>query len=153
MPETGSQVDFKKMEAGQSFGEMSFMDGSPRSCSVQAMNDVEAYCLSKQMLLDSADEAEAIVDHLQIMIQHQVNEHLRHLSDRHTATLYKRIQELEAEEEKLKKQVEKLKIEIDEVKFQRRIATIVESDFFQDLAEKSQALRQHSQQRKQAGSS
>ena len=148
MPETNSHVDFKEMSAGQTFGEMAFMDGSPRSCSVKAIGEVEAYCLSKQALLERADEADDIVEQLQIMIQYQVNEYLRHLSDRHTATLYKRIQELEAEEEKLKKQVRELKIEIDEAKFRKDVNKIVDSDFFQDLTEKAQALRQNNQARR-----
>ncbi len=44
-------------------------------------------------------------------------------------------------EQTLRKQVEELKIEIDEVKRQKQVSEIVDSDFFQDLRAKAQAMR------------
>ena len=50
--------------------------------------------------------------------------------------------EMRAREEMLRKQVQELKIVIDETKRQKQVSEIVESDFFQNLAEKAQAMRE-----------
>jgi len=91
---TRQDINFKEMLEGQSFGEMSFVDGSPRSCSVKAARSSRIYVLSKQNLLDRVTDAQEIISILGATINHQVNEYLRYLSDRHIVTLQKRIDEL-----------------------------------------------------------
>ncbi len=48
-----------------------------------------------------------------------------------------------AREQMLRQQVQELRIEIDEVKKARQVAEITETDYFRDLREKAQRLRQH----------
>jgi HAMP domain-containing protein len=50
-------------------------------------------------------------------------------------------QQVYSREQKLKQQVRELRIEIDETKCKKQVEEIVESDFFQDLTAKAQALR------------
>jgi len=52
-------------------------------------------------------------------------------------------------EQRLKQQIQAFQIEIDESKRQRQVKEIVETDFFQDLALKAQALRQRQQEKEQ----
>jgi CRP-like cAMP-binding protein len=94
-PNTQNHLKFKEMSAGQSLGEMSFIDESPRSCSVKAETEVIAYILSKQRLIDTIPEYQQILNQLYLNINYQVNENLRSLSDRHIMTLQKQIEELE----------------------------------------------------------
>ncbi|MEA5472106.1 cyclic nucleotide-binding domain-containing protein [Spirulina sp. 06S082] len=92
---TQQQLKFKEMSAGQSLGEMAFVDESPRSCSVKAETEVTAYILSKQRVIDTIPEHQKILNILYLTITKQVNDHLRSLSDRHVMTLQKQIEELE----------------------------------------------------------
>jgi hypothetical protein len=48
-------------------------------------------------------------------------------------------------EQILRRQVEELKIEIDEAKRQKQVNEIVESDFFQNVQARAQAMRQRRQ--------
>jgi two-component system cell cycle response regulator len=50
-----------------------------------------------------------------------------------------------AREERLKQQVQELRIEIDEVKKTRQVAEITETDYFRDLCDRAQRLRQRSE--------
>jgi HAMP domain-containing protein len=52
------------------------------------------------------------------------------------------IQKVRAREEGLKRQVQRLRIQIDESKKKRQVAEITESDYFKQLKEKAQALRE-----------
>lgn len=92
--ESKNNLKFKEMFPGESFGEMSFIDGSPRSCSIIAAEDSEMYILHKQKLIENVSESQEIINTLGITITHQVNNYLRYLSDRHVATLQKQIDEL-----------------------------------------------------------
>jgi len=94
-PNAQQEICFKKMDAGESFGEMSFLDGSPRSCTIKAEVDSETYILSKQKLLDKVVGSDEIVSLLRATIEYQISSYLRYLSDRHIATLQARINELE----------------------------------------------------------
>ena len=49
--------------------------------------------------------------------------------------------EVYVREKRLKQQVRELRIEIDEAKRSKQVKEIVETDFFQDLTQKAQALR------------
>jgi len=91
---TQKDIKFKEMLPGQSFGEMSFVDGSPRSCSVKAVTASQIYVLPKHKLLDRVADGREILSIFGATINHQVNEYLRYLSDRHIVTLQKRIDEL-----------------------------------------------------------
>ena len=89
---TSNNLKFKEMFAGQSFGEMSFADGSPRSCSIAAeSNDVQAYILSKQKLIDSLPDASLILNTLNATINNQVSDYLRYLSDQYIGSLQEKI--------------------------------------------------------------
>jgi hypothetical protein len=50
--------------------------------------------------------------------------------------------EVYAREQSLKQQVLELRIQIDEVKKAREVAEITESDYFRDLKERAQRLRE-----------
>lgn len=91
---TQNNIKFKEMSSGQSFGEMSFMDESPRSNSVKAGSQVEVYVLSKQALIDRVPDAQEIINILGVTIISQVNEYLRHLSDRHIITIQKHMDDI-----------------------------------------------------------
>ena len=93
-PETQNDIKFKEMSAQESFGEMSFIDGSPRSCTITAAEDSTLYILNKQKLLDNVLEAQKIINKMATTITHQVNSYLRYLSDNHIATLQAQINEL-----------------------------------------------------------
>ncbi len=93
-PQTGQNIQFKQMHSGQSFGEMSFMDGSPTSCSVKAESDSHIYILSKQKLISSMPDALKIINLMSTAITYQVNEYLRYLSDRYVIGLQQQIESL-----------------------------------------------------------
>ena len=93
-PKTQEEICFKQMEAGESFGEMSFVDGSPRSCSIKAEIESTVYILSKQQLVDGVRNSSDIISQLSLAINQQVNEYLRYLSDRHIISLQSHIDEL-----------------------------------------------------------
>ena len=94
-PETQNDIKFKEMSSGQSFGEMSFIDGLPSSCSVKASSDTRVYVLSKQSLLDKVPDAKDIISVLSASINYQVNEYLRDLNDCYVDTLQHKINILE----------------------------------------------------------
>ncbi len=94
-PETQNNIKFKEMEAGNSFGEMSFFDGSPRSCTIEAaIPNTEIWILSKQKLLTKISTGSDIFNTISQTITHQVNDLLRGLSDKHIVVLQKQIDEL-----------------------------------------------------------
>ena len=94
-PETHHDLKFKQMFPGQSFGEMSFVDNSPRSCSVVAAEDSKAYILDKENLLKRSPEAIEVVNALTLATTRQVNSYLRYLSDRHVEKLQEQIEDLQ----------------------------------------------------------
>ncbi|MGK7926844.1 MAG: cyclic nucleotide-binding domain-containing protein [Spirulina sp.] len=94
-PKTGNNLKFKEQSVGDSFGEMSFIDDSPRSCSVEAMEDTEVYVLFKDRLLKKAADAGEIINCFNQNVARQVNDRLRYLSDRYIVSLQKQIHRLE----------------------------------------------------------
>lgn len=58
----------------------------------------------------------------------------------------KMAQEVYQREQRLRRQVRELRVEIDEAKRNQQVKEIVETDFFQDLANKAKALRARSQE-------
>ncbi|MDJ1170962.1 cyclic nucleotide-binding domain-containing protein [Roseofilum sp. BLCC_M154] len=92
---TQNNLKFKEMFPGESFGEMSFIDGSPRSCSIIAAEDSEVYILDRHKLIDTASEVSEIISTFGLTITRQVNSYLRYLSDRHVSTLQEQINELQ----------------------------------------------------------
>ncbi len=94
-PKTGKNLKFKEQSVGDSFGEMSFIDDSPRSCSVEAVEDAEVYVLSKDRLLKNAKDAREIINCFNQNVARQVNDRLRYLSDRYIVSLQKQIHQLE----------------------------------------------------------
>ncbi|MGB0561670.1 MAG: cyclic nucleotide-binding domain-containing protein [Spirulinaceae cyanobacterium] len=93
-PDTQNNIKFKAMFPGESFGEMSFVDGSPRSCSVIAAEESELYVLDREQLLGQTPMAHEIINKLTLMTTRQVNSYLRYLSDRHAAELQSQINSL-----------------------------------------------------------
>jgi len=57
------------------------------------------------------------------------------------AVAVRNAQEVQLRERKLKQQIQELRIEIDEFKRQKQVAEIVETDYFQRLRQKAQAIR------------
>ncbi|MBP0000113.1 MAG: cyclic nucleotide-binding domain-containing protein [Cyanobacteria bacterium SID2] len=93
---TQNNLKFKEMSEGESFGEMSFVDGSPRSCSIEAATpNTKVGVLPKQKFIDGAPDAFEIMSSIGGAITQQVSDHLRTLSDRHIGTLQKQINELQ----------------------------------------------------------
>ncbi|NEP45378.1 MAG: cyclic nucleotide-binding domain-containing protein [Okeania sp. SIO2H7] len=93
-PKTGENIKFKEMPAGESFGEMSFMDGSPRSCSIAAASPTKAYILSRERLQKKGEKGRETIEKLQATILYQVNNSLRYLTDRHIVSLQNEIDAL-----------------------------------------------------------
>ena len=93
-PNTQKNIQFKEMFPGQSFGEMSFVDGRPRSCSVKSKTESHIYVLAKHKLIEKVAGGQEIISILGATINYQVNQYLRFLSDRHIMTLQERIEEL-----------------------------------------------------------
>lgn len=94
-PHTQNHVKFKEMNTGKSFGEMSFFDGSPRSCTIKSgAPNTSLLVLSKQKLLDTVSDGADIVNDISKTITHQVNDLLRGLSDQHIGVLQAQIDEL-----------------------------------------------------------
>ena len=95
-PKTQNEIQFKEMDEGQSFGEMSFADGSPRSCSIKAASEeVKVFVLSKQKLIAYVPDSIPILNILSSTINNQVSDYLRYLSNQHTSTLQQKIDELQ----------------------------------------------------------
>jgi len=60
----------------------------------------------------------------------------------HLARVFHRMAlEVYAREQRLRQEVQQLRIEIDEAKKVRQVAEITETDYFQDLRQRAQALR------------
>lgn len=96
-PKTGENIKFKEMPAGESFGEMSFIDGSPRSCSIAAASPTKAYILSRESLQKKGEKGREITEKLQATILYQVNNYLRNLTDKHIVSLQKEIDALKTQ--------------------------------------------------------
>lgn len=127
-PNTGKQVKFKEMSAGESFGEMSFIDGSPRSCSIAAASPTQAYVLSREGLLEKGEDSRETMEKLQSTILYQVNNYLRYLTDRHIVSLQKEIDGL-----KKQKNFGFLFVAILMSVFLATIINVVIDDFFRDF--------------------
>lgn len=127
-PSTGENVNFKEMPAGESFGEMSFIDGSPRSCSIAAGSLTKAYVLSRERLLDKGEKGREILEKLQSTTLLQVNNYLRYLTDRHIVSLQKEIDGL-----KKQKNFGFLFVAILMSVFLATIINVVIDDFFRDF--------------------
>ncbi len=97
---THKSLKFKEMSSGESLGEMSFVDSSPRSCSVKAETEVVALLLSRQKLIDNIPQHQDILNIFNETINYQINEHLRTLTDHHILALQQQIEDLK-EREKL----------------------------------------------------
>lgn len=95
--EESSQTNllFKKLSSGQSFGEMSFIEGSPRSCSVRARNELTVYILEKEKLFIDRDCGINILSKMTAAINRQVINNLKYLDDSHASLLQKKIDDLE----------------------------------------------------------
>ncbi|MBP0000112.1 MAG: cyclic nucleotide-binding domain-containing protein [Cyanobacteria bacterium SID2] len=88
-------LKFKEISEGTSFGEMSFIDGSPRSCSIEAATPkTQVYVLSKQKFIDSVPEAQNLINIISGAIVQQLSDRLRTLNNRYINTLQKQIDEL-----------------------------------------------------------
>ncbi|MDJ1181911.1 cyclic nucleotide-binding domain-containing protein [Roseofilum casamattae] len=92
---TQKNLKFNQLTAGESFGEISFIDGSPRSASVQALTSCELYVLSKQKLVDGAPNCFQILNILSSRITEDIGDRLRFLTGQHASTLQKQIQFLQ----------------------------------------------------------
>lgn len=52
-----TQMVLSTLHAGESFGELAFLDGSPRSVTIRANGDIELYALTKSGLLNYPDDS------------------------------------------------------------------------------------------------
>ena len=95
-PNTGNNLKFKEQYAGDSLGEMSFVDDSLRSCSVKAAVDTEVYVLSKKILfIKNHIHAEQILNHFHQNISGQLSNRMRYLTDGYITKYQLQIQALE----------------------------------------------------------
>ena len=70
---------------------MSFIDGSPRSCSIAAASPTQAYVLSRESILKKGPNGRKMIKKLQATILYQVNNYLRYLTEQHIVSLQKEI--------------------------------------------------------------
>jgi len=92
------EIKFHEMTAGDgiSVGEMSFIDDSPRSCSIYAADgsDVVAYVLSFSKLQEKSQHAKEIEQALRQQVTVQISNHLRDLNSQHVGALKDQIKQL-----------------------------------------------------------
>lgn len=81
---------------GISLGEMSFIDESPRSCSIYAAEDSEvvSYVLSFEKIKKNSQNAEKIIRHLKDAVTIQISNNLRELNTQHIGALRDQVKTL-----------------------------------------------------------
>ena len=92
-PNTQTSLKFTELPAGQSIGELSFADLSPRSCSVKTETDVTVSVLDRQKLIKNLPKHQQIIKIVNQNIARQTQESLRSLNNRHAFSLQKQIEE------------------------------------------------------------
>jgi hypothetical protein len=81
------------LEAGDFFGEMSFVDGEPASATVRATDDVRVWRLRKERLYDDGDVGRAVYYHLVSNVTHTISERLRATNTSLTQSLREKLEE------------------------------------------------------------
>lgn len=93
------EIKFHEMVAGEgvSVGEMSFIDNSPRSCSIYVAenSEVVAYVLSFEKLKEKSQRALEIEQTLRQQVTIQISNHLRDLNSQHIGALKQQVKQLE----------------------------------------------------------
>jgi CRP-like cAMP-binding protein len=77
----GQPVQLAVLGAGQMLGEMSFVDGQPRSMSCTALSEVRAAALPHAALQRLLDEQPAVAARFLGLLAHRISERLRGLGD------------------------------------------------------------------------
>lgn len=97
--ELNKEIKFHEMIAGDgiSVGEMSFVDNSPRSCSIYAAesSEVVAYVFSFDKMKEKSKRAKEIELALRHQVTVQISNHLRELNSQHIGALKKQVKQLE----------------------------------------------------------
>lgn len=77
----GQPVQLAVLGAGQMLGEMSFVDGQPRSMSCTSLSEVRAAALPRAGLQRLLDENPAVAARFMGLLAHRISERLRGLGD------------------------------------------------------------------------
>ncbi len=97
-PELKQEIKFHELASGSgvSIGEMSFIDDSPRSCSIYAAADSEvlAYVLSFDDLAKKSEHASEIEAAIRHQVTVQIGNHLRDFNTQHIGALKDQINQL-----------------------------------------------------------
>lgn len=93
---TNTNIKFGEILAGETFGEMSFLDEGPRTCSVIAQPNTEVYVLSRTQLLENVDDAQEIIKIIDEAITYDVSNRLRYWTTQYIANLQEQIDQLKA---------------------------------------------------------
>jgi CRP-like cAMP-binding protein len=93
-PNTLYEIAFREREAGSSFGEMAFLDGSQRSSSVRAVLPCKVYVLSRKDLIDELPDYLEVLSVLNTTITCQVTDSLRQMSRERATIMQKQIDKL-----------------------------------------------------------
>ncbi|NEO76973.1 cyclic nucleotide-binding domain-containing protein [Moorena sp. SIO4G3] len=91
---TNTNIKFGEILAGETFGEMSFFDEGPRTCSVIAQPNTEVYILSRTQLLENVDDAQEIIKIIDEAITYDVSKRLRYWTTQYIANLQEQIDQL-----------------------------------------------------------
>ncbi len=168
--EQGGEITINILKAGAVFGEMALVDDQPRSASAAAIGATTLRRLSREELdLTSPDLIQEIIrllserarnltDYIErmgqwarLIAQGRYSRVLRMIeqgADSADGTLVaaatamgEMVKAIREREEALRQEAIKLRIQIDESGRQERVAEIVETEYFQSLAQRAHALR------------
>ena len=81
LPESERSKRLVTYGPGTVVGEMSFLDGSPRSATVRASEDAEAFCLTHEHFQALAEENPELATKLSLNIAKEISQRLRRTSD------------------------------------------------------------------------
>ncbi|MBN1313047.1 MAG: cyclic nucleotide-binding domain-containing protein [Anaerolineae bacterium] len=176
----GEELILNQCGPSDAIGEMSLVDGQPRSASVIALSDAEVLRLSRDDFLSVLDDRPALAldiirnisarlrfattyieeaiewskriaegDYTSAIDQIQATRSSEDSDDRSDAdkasellsAFFTMIQVVKEREDKLRQQLRELTIQIDEAKRQEEFDTLTGSDFFKELKESAQKMR------------
>lgn len=90
----GKQTILATLQKGDFFGEMSILDGEPRSASVIAAGDCELFMLYRQPLMEILKKYPKIAIHMLITMSHRLRRSNKHINTLSMMSVYGRIAEV-----------------------------------------------------------
>ena len=90
----GKQTILATLQKGDFFGEMSILDGEPRSASVIAAKDCDLFMLYRQPLLEILKRYPKIAIHMLVTMSHRLRSSNKHINTLSMMSVYGRIAEV-----------------------------------------------------------